>query len=146
MRPLFCFFLLLALFTDHAGSSDYPLKCYPQVLRNGEAFVIEMSKPHGTDIVIQAPGNISYDICWWVPEGSDDPKPIYRPEQCTELTRIEIVGGVTIGEGWNYSEKDFGKVKGIIFDVSGTYRVLMSENMEAGNPVIYECTVKYVGK
>lgn len=138
--------VILTIFSLPTLSSDI-LSCMPEKLFFGDKFVINLKVPHGQDFIIQAPSNLSYELCFWYPKNSTNtPVPMFDYKKCASVEKVEIIAGVTETGGMNNNEKNFGPIKGVIFSEVGKYKVIVSPNIETESPVISSCQMEYLGK
>ena len=123
------------------------ISCKPEKLFFGDTFVINLKVPHGRDFIIQAPNNVTYEICFWYPKDSTNtPAPMFDYKKCASINKVEIIAGVTETSGMDNNEKKFGPIKGVIFSKTGKYKVIVSPNIETESPIISSCQVEYFGK
>lgn len=137
---------ILTIFSLPALSSEI-LSCKPEKLYFGDKFVINLKVPHGRDLIIQAPNDLSYEICFWYPKNStNSPVPMFDYKKCASIDKVEIIAGVTETGGMNNNDKNFGPIKGVIFNETGKYKVIVSPNIETELPIISSCQIEYLGK
>jgi hypothetical protein len=119
------------------------LRCSPKRLSRGSRLILDMSVPHGGDLAIVGPDRTFFFVSFWQPDRTSASQSTFDWEKFKSRKRLEIITSQLKATPWAAGRDE----KELVFNRTGWYRVLLSENLETDDGTPFsECRVYYVDR
>jgi hypothetical protein len=118
-------------------SSAPPLSCEPKKLRPGDTLILQFRLPHPKELAIRAPGNVWYFLVY--EPDKNTPQPAVDKAAFAQMREMRLPVRTAEGTPWAA-----GKTKnGRIFQQSGTYEVVLTDNLESEGVPAFRCRITF---
>ena len=127
--------------SSSSASRKAKLRCSPLKLFRGDTLTLDMTTPHGGDLVVRAPDGTDFFVIYSPDEVGPGTRPLMDQERFVRLGQLKLVTDETKARPWEY-----GREKNeLIFTKTGWYEVRLSENlMSDDESPLYACRIYYV--